>query len=46
MAVDVVTHSVGGLVAKAAIEGVNRYGVGKLPPDGWASNRLFDHQAR
>ncbi len=33
VAVDVVTHSMGGLVAKAAIEGVNRYGVGKTPPD-------------
>jgi triacylglycerol esterase/lipase EstA (alpha/beta hydrolase family) len=31
--VDVVAHSMGGLVAKAAIEGVNRYGVGKTPPD-------------
>ncbi|MFC5833292.1 esterase/lipase family protein [Nonomuraea insulae] len=33
VAIDVVTHSMGGLVAKAAIEGVNRYGVGKPPPD-------------
>ncbi|MEV4567571.1 hypothetical protein AB0K12_27710 [Nonomuraea sp. NPDC049419] len=33
IAIDVVTHSMGGLVAKAAIEGVNRYGVGKTPPD-------------
>ncbi|HUR03967.1 MAG TPA: hypothetical protein VM347_15585 [Nonomuraea sp.] len=33
VAIDVVTHSMGGLVAKAAIEGVNRYGVGKTPPD-------------
>ncbi|GAA4904281.1 triacylglycerol esterase/lipase EstA (alpha/beta hydrolase family) [Nonomuraea thailandensis] len=33
VAIDVVTHSMGGLVAKAAVEGVNRYGVGKPAPD-------------
>ncbi|MDR8412535.1 hypothetical protein MTP10_27870 [Nonomuraea sp. 3-1Str] len=31
--VDIMAHSMGGLIAKAAIEGVNRYGVAAAAPD-------------